>query len=70
MTLTITINMDNAAFDPEPGPEVARILRELVDRADLIANHADSVVLRDVNGNRCGRVSVESSSTALWRADR
>lgn len=28
MTLTIRINMDNAAFEDLNGPEVARILRE------------------------------------------
>ena len=56
MTLTITITMDNAAFDPEPGPEVARILRKL---ADQLEDNVEKVsALRDINGNKVGEVEV------------
>ncbi|MGH9238790.1 MAG: hypothetical protein ACRD3G_12195 [Vicinamibacterales bacterium] len=61
MRLRILIDMDNDAFHPEPGPEIARILRQLADAADreLITNNAGQVcVLRDVNGNHCGDVKV------------
>lgn len=45
------IDTDNAAFD-YPGPEVARILRELADLLDDgVTGHGP---LRDVNGNRVG----------------
>jgi hypothetical protein len=59
MRLTITINLDNEAFAPEPGEEVSRILnrvrRELADRhlADL-----DGLNLQDLNGNTVGSVKV------------
>lgn len=34
MPYTITIHTDGAAFDPDPGPELARILRKLADGLD------------------------------------
>lgn len=62
MTITITIDCDNAAFHDDEGhqhagPEVARILR---DYADEITDetHPEDMKLRDVNGNTVGRVSV------------
>lgn len=53
----IHIETDNAAFDPDAAPEVARILRELADRLTDHADMNDHVVrlpLRDVNGNGIG----------------
>lgn len=54
----ITINIENSgeAFD-EPRPEIARILRELAARIEN--DHTPSVV-RDINGNKCGTVSMSS----------
>lgn len=61
MRLTITIDCGNAAFGDEPGPEVARILRQLAgdfeDAGDFLPGTAEKR-LRDVNGNACGRVTV------------
>lgn len=54
--ITITIHTDGAAFDPDPRPEVARILRDLADR--LEAGH-DPEKLRDINGNAAGEVTIE-----------
>lgn len=55
--ITITIALDNAAFNDEgrhePGPELARILRRL---ADDLEDDNDPAVLLDVNGNAVGRV--------------
>ena len=56
----LTIDTGNAAFDPEPGREIARILRELADRTEidpgyLMACGYGHVSVRDVNGNTCGR---------------
>lgn len=51
MKLTITINCGNAAFDPEPEFEVARILRDLADRIDSHGINAVSFI-RNVNGNQ------------------
>jgi hypothetical protein len=59
MTLTITIDCDNAAFTDNVGGEAARILREL---ADKICDYADlgggDIRLMDINGNRVGECSV------------
>jgi hypothetical protein len=60
MTLTLTIEMDNAAFSPDPNDEVARILRDLADRFDnnqfKIRYLGSLVSLLDVNGNYVGNV--------------
>ena len=54
MTLTITINMDNGAFDENPG-EAARILREQVIRhLENGIERGNGWGLMDVNGNRVG----------------
>jgi hypothetical protein len=62
MTLTLTIEMDNVAFFPDPNDEVARILRDLADRLDdnkvKIKYLGSLVSLRDVNGNKVGNVVV------------
>lgn len=57
MKLTITIDMGNAAFDPdERYDEVARILNHFIDDADTaeMLLHGGKVKLFDVNGNSCG----------------
>ena len=51
MNIEIDINTDNAAFEPDPIPEVVRILRRL---ADDIEGHNDCESIRDINGNRVG----------------
>lgn len=45
--------LDNDAFQPDPRPEIARILREL---ADKIENGMEEgrFFLRDLNGNKVG----------------
>lgn len=54
-TFKLTINCDNAAFDPAPDYELARILRAMADRLEGLDLDADTVVnLYDVNGNHCG----------------
>jgi len=58
MKLTITIEMDNAAFDP-PELEVARILRDVAQRLDdgqRLSPDDWFPALRDVNGNLVGTV--------------
>jgi hypothetical protein len=58
-TLRITIKMDNAAFEFNQGPEVARILR---DMAKAVDEDVDldwfSMNLRDLNGNTVGEAKV------------
>ena len=55
--LSITINLDNEAFDPEPGSEVARILHYL---ADTLPNRKGitQVRIHDINGNTVGLVAI------------
>lgn len=65
MQLTITIDCDNAAFEPCDGTEAARILREcadIMDGLDLI--YLDDATLRDANGNQVGRVRTTQPATA------
>lgn len=60
MKLTVTINMDNAAFEPTNGIEVARILRylaEICDNQNLPPTMA--LLIRDVNGNAVGAIKVK-----------
>ncbi len=52
---TLTINTDNEAFTPEPGAEVARILRVIADRVE--AGRTDGAAM-DVNGNRVGSFAI------------
>ncbi len=57
MNITVTINCDNAAFQPEPECEVARILKELANKLEY--GGMGEYSLRDVNGNRVGEVKVK-----------
>lgn len=51
--MTISIQMDNAAFDPDKWDEVGMILKELAAR---ISRDSLPVTLSDSNGNSCGTV--------------
>jgi hypothetical protein len=58
--IRITIQTENAAFDPDPKNEVARILRTL---ADHIAEYhtlapGSDIKLQDRNGNTVGALHV------------
>lgn len=48
---TLTIDIDNAAFDPDPTAELARILRQTAARVEAGATNGAA---RDINGNRVG----------------
>ena len=60
--LTVTLELDSAAFDPEPGPEVARILEYLADtfRDTLVIapRGPEPLAVRDINGNTIGQVTI------------
>jgi len=57
MRASISIAMDNAAFDPEPATELARILCDLAER---VKRGDDQVNLRDANGNKVGEFKIVS----------
>jgi hypothetical protein len=65
MRFTLTIEMDNAAFDRSPGTELSRILRELNSKLyrehDIRPNESGKV--RDVNGNTVGEWAVTEDAT-------
>jgi hypothetical protein len=73
MQMTITINMDNAAFEPDKGTEVARILRETADAVDgftFISRNPYSRELHDINGNTVGKAVVIEGESDLLKAAR
>jgi hypothetical protein len=57
----MTIDCDNAAFrdgstdSPDPGPELARILRRVATVCEGLNPDGDTVVVRDLNGNKVGK---------------
>lgn len=54
--LTVTIELENAAFaDGEEAPEAARILRGV---ASALLRGDQSGMVRDINGNICGRFEI------------
>lgn len=60
--ITIRIELDSAAFDPKPGPEVARILRHLAavfhDTLVVAPRGPEALPVRDINGNTIGDVAI------------
>ncbi len=63
MKVTIEIECDNAAFDPDPAQELGRILRDtgalLQDQGvDGMPRPGDSRPIRDINGNTVGSLTV------------
>jgi hypothetical protein len=53
-TFTLKIKCDNAAFDPEPGIELARILRTIADRVESEGTTELRGRAMDSNGNSVG----------------
>jgi hypothetical protein len=62
--ITMTLETSNAAFDYEgAASEIARIMREAAARIERDGMaHPAGIVLRDVNGNRCGLLTIEGSN--------
>ena len=58
MTFTMTIDSSNAAFEDEPGEELAGILRIV---AAKVAEGYTSGPLYDTNGNRVGSFDLDAS---------
>ena len=60
--LTLTLELGNSAFEPEAGPEVARILRYLADTFEdtlvVSPRGPEPLSIRDVNGNTVGQVTI------------
>jgi hypothetical protein len=56
---TVQIRCNNAAFDPDPAPEVARILREISDKINREGLSGFFETIRDVNGNDVGAFAIK-----------
>jgi len=56
----LRIETGNSAFEPDPSPEVARILRELAKSIETNGLDVGTRVrLMDVNGNTVGHATLE-----------
>lgn len=60
MYYRVEITIGNAAFNPEPGPELARILRKLANRIEWEYQEAlgSEIRLLDYNGNAVGTAAL------------
>lgn len=59
MKLTITIDLDNAAFEDGGAEEVARILASVAERIpDPLRSTDGPLNLHDANGNHCGAAEI------------
>lgn len=58
-TFTVKIDTENAAFDPDPTPELARLLRAIADRIETGDDYGHFLTIYDVNGNDVGRFALK-----------
>jgi hypothetical protein len=68
MRYALEIITDGAAFDGRTTSELARILRAEAD--GIAAEGVEAHRLRDINGNRCGGVTVDHTDDAEDPRDR
>lgn len=56
MQYFVKLNCDNAAFEENPGVELARILRELAAKVEQFTfeHQTTTFPVRDINGNKVG----------------
>ena len=63
MQTRITINTEGAAFGDDSFEdsvaEVARILRELADKIEVLGGLPAYLPLHDINGNNCGNMETD-----------
>lgn len=58
---TLTIHTDNAAFDPDPRPELAAILRQIASRIESGDTLHKFQTVWDSNGNDVGRYKLDDA---------
>ncbi len=56
---TVQLSTDNAAFDPDPAPELARIMRKIADTIEAGDDIGQFLTILDVNGNDVGRFALK-----------
>lgn len=65
MKLTITIDLDNAAFEDGGAEDVARILASVAERIpDPLTETNGPLNLHDYNGNHCGTAEITEGGAA------
>ena len=57
-TFTVTIDTGNAAYDPDPAPELVHNLRIIAERIGFTGK--TSGVIHDTNGSRVGFYELEA----------
>jgi len=55
MDFTVVIHVGNDAFEPDPAPELARLLRAIADRVEQGEDCSHYLTIFDLNGNDVGR---------------
>lgn len=58
---TLRLDTDSAAFEPDPAPEVTRILRKIADRIESGEDCSYFQTILDINGNDVGRFKLGAS---------
>lgn len=53
--LQVAVTCENAAFEGDPGPECARILRKIADKIEAGQDAYNYQTIFDANGNDVGR---------------
>lgn len=61
LIIKLEFNTDNAAF--EDTSEVPRILRQAVEHIEIFGIENSEYPLRDINGNRVGKVTITESES-------
>ncbi len=69
-TFTVAFDADNAAFEPEPEHEIARILRVIAERVENGEDISHFKTIFDINGNDVGRYSLRSQGVEPARLKR
>jgi len=59
MKFTLSIDTDNAAFEPDEAEEIARILRALANRITREGLSGFFETIHDVNGNDVGQYALK-----------
>jgi hypothetical protein len=62
MTFNLYIHTDNAAFDPDPTSEIARLLHKIAERVESGEDISHYLTIFDVNGNDVGRFALKDDA--------
>lgn len=59
MRFTLNLSTENSAFEPDPAPELARILRAVAERIERGDEIGQFLTIHDANGNDVGRFALK-----------